>query len=559
VRRSPPSLTAVVGGLFLAACSNGTGPGPGPSLECSVASVEALAVGEHRVLDPNQSDACVRLPQVGPAGAEHLYLPVATAGQETEEGVEAPFTITGSSLAAAARQVPSPLLSAFRPSLRAAAFHSMLRERERALSRSPSEALFDQGRVTPSVTIPPVVGEVRTFQVCSSPACGSFVQSAARARVVGSRVAIFVDTLAPAPGYSDAALTAVGTLFDDFLYPIDTTAFGRESDIDANGVVIVLLTQRVNALSPDCSTSGSVILGYFFGADLLPRSDPNNPGSNEAEIFYGLVPDPANSACTVSEEFARTRLPPTFIHEFQHMISFNQHRLIRGSSSEETWLNEGLSHFAEELGARKLSAAQCPPSGSCFDEFLKDGDMANAYAYLQSPEDFFLIEPGNSTGELEERGANWLFVRWLVDHFASDTVLGTDLTRRLVATNQLGSSNVVAQTGVDFSVLVPEWQMANYLDGLPGFDQPGSRLRYKTWDFRQVFPDSLSRPFPLIPDETAGSGYAHAGVLRAGSGRHVLVTQAGSGPLVDLLLTGASEFGPVSPTVDARVGLVRIR
>jgi len=185
--------------------------------------------------------------------------------------------------------------------------------------------------------------------------------------------------------------------------------------------------------------------------------------------------------------------------------------------------------------------------------------MANAYAYLQSPEDFFLIEPGSSTGELEERGANWLFVRWLADHFATDSVLGTDLTRRLDATSQVGASNVEARTSVDFSVLVTEWQMANYLDDLPGFNQPGSRLRYKTWNFRQVFPDSLGQPFPLVPDVANGSGYSHTGVLRAGSGRHVLVTQAGSAPLVDLLLSGASEVEPVSPAVDARIGLVRIR
>ena len=557
MRCSRSFLTAAVGGLFLAACSNGTGPGGGPSLDCTTAPTEVLAVGEHAILDPNQTDACIRLPQAGAVGAEHLYVPVATAGQETDQGLEADYMVTGSSPVAAARQLPSPLLSAFRPPLRAAAFHNMLRERERALSRDPTVALFDQGRVTASATVKPVVGDVRTFEVCSSPACDDFVSTSATAKVVGNRVAIFVDDAAPAGGYSDPTLTAVSTLFDGFLYPTDTTAFGPESDIDGNGVVIVLLTQLVNALSPTCTSTGSVILGYFFGADLLPRGT-NNPGSNEAEIFYGLVPDPANTDCAISDGFARTRLPATFIHEFQHMISFNQHRLIRGGSSEDTWLNEGLSHFAEELGARRLPAAQCP-SGSCFDDFLRDGDMANAYAYLQSPEDFFLIEPGSSTGELEERGANWLFVRWLADHFATDSVLGTDLTRRLDATSQVGASNVEARTGVDFSVLVTEWQMANYLDDLPGFNQPGSRLRYKTWNFRQVFPDSLGQPFPLVPDVTNGSGYSHTGVLRAGSGRHVLVTQAGSAPLVDLLLSGASEVEPVSPAVDARIGLVRIR
>ena len=551
-------MMAVVGGSLLVACSNGTGPGPDPLPDCTDTDAEALAVGEHRILDPNQSDACVRLPAAGSSGAQHLYVAVATEGTETQDGFQAGYSITGSSpVIAATGRLPSPLLSAFQPPLRADDFHTMLRARERALSRSPSEALFDWGRVTPSARVPPVVGEVRTFQVCATPSCQNFVESTATARVVADRVAIFQDNGAPAGGYTDLDLAAVSTLFDDFLYPVDTTAFGRESDIDGNGVVIVLLTHLVNALSPNCNADGSVILGYFFGADLLPRSI-NNPGSNEAELFYGLVPDPNNPSCDITEVFARERLPATFIHEFQHMISFNQHRLIRGASAEDIWLNEGLSHFAEELATRLLPAGQCP-SGSCYRDFLARGNIPNAFAYLESPEAFFLIEPGTSTGTLPERGANWLFVRWLVDHFASDSVLGADLTRRLVATTSVGASNVVAQTGVAFSVLVPEWQMANYLDDLPGFDQPGSRLRYKTWNFRQVFPDSLGQPFPLIPDNTTGIGYSRVGVLRAGSGRHVLTTQAGSALLVDLVLGAPSGTERVSPTVDARIGLVRIR
>ncbi|HEY8197817.1 MAG TPA: hypothetical protein VIG04_12605 [Gemmatimonadales bacterium] len=556
--RCSRSFLITFGGLFLAACTDGTGPGPGPSLNCTDADAEVLAVGEHRILDPNQTDACLRLPAAGASGAQHLYVPVATEGTESEEGVQADYRITGSSpIAAAARAVPSPLLSAFRPSVRAAAFHAMLRERERDLSRSPTQALFDRGRMTGLARVPPVVDEERTFQVCSTPRCEAFVTATATAKVVGARVAIFVDNDAPPGGYTLADLADVGTLFDDFLYPIDTTAFGRESDIDANGVVIVLLTHRVNALSPDCNAQGSVILGYFFGADLLPRSS-NNPGSNEGEIFYGLVPDPDNGACDISAGFARRRLPATFIHEFQHMISFNQHRLVRGGSSEDIWLNEGLSHFAEELGARLLPPAECS-SGSCFQDFLGMGNIPNAFAYLDSTEAFFLIEPGSSNGSLEERGANWLFVRWLADHFATDTVLGTDLTRRLVATNLVGASNVAATTGVAFSILVPEWQMTNYLDNLPGFNQPSSRLRYKTWNFREVFQDSLGSSYPLVPDNTSGNGYSHTGALRAGSGRHVLVTQAGGAPLVDLLLSAPSGTEPVSPTVDARIGLVRIR
>ena len=543
-----------VAGLVLAACSDTTGPGTGPVLDCTAASTQVLAVGEHRIIDPAPAGACVRLPPAGGAGAEYLYVPVATSGQVTNDGVSAPYSIAGSSPATAAPPaMSSPLLSAFRPPQPAAAFHSMLRARERALSRDPSAALFSRARLS---TTPPAVGDVRTFQICSTRACDAFVPATATARVVGHRVAIFVDNASPAGGYTDPELTDVGNLFDNFLYPIDTVAFGRESDIDGNGVVIVLLTPRVNALSPGCSSTQSVILGYFFGADLLPLTG-NNPGSNEAEIFYGLVPDPTNTDCTVSEEFARSRLPATFIHEFQHMISFNQHVLVRSGTAEDTWLNEGLSHFAEELGGRQIPDAECPVSGSCASDFLSTGDLPNAFGYLGSPEDFFLIEPGSSSGGLEERGANWLFVRWLTDQFATDTILGTDFTRRLDATTQIGANNVAAQTGADFSTLVGQWQLANYLGGLPGFTASTARLRYKSWNFREVA-DSNGIAYPLVPDSTSGTGYSHTGVLRAGSGHHVRVVQSPNGGIVDLQLkstTGAA----VSSTVEPRIGLVRIR
>ena len=88
---------------------------------------------------------------------------------------------------------------------------------------------------------------------------------------------------------------------------------------------IVLLTDAVNALTPDC-TNGR-ILGYFYGGDML-----NVTGSNHAEIFYAMVPAPNNGSCTgATRKNTLDRLKPTLIHEFQHMISFNQHALVRGS------------------------------------------------------------------------------------------------------------------------------------------------------------------------------------------------------------------------------------
>ena len=129
----------------------------------------------------------------------------------------------------------------------------------------------------------------------------------------------------------------------------------------------------------------------------------------------------ASGGCAVSKDFVKQQIAPVFIHEFQHMISYNQHVLIRGSAEgEQVWLNEGLSHFAEELGGRLLGNG--PGQGQASSRLVQFGigNILNANDYLLNPESHFLIMPGSSTGTLEERGAAWLFVRWLADHYAAD-------------------------------------------------------------------------------------------------------------------------------------------
>ena len=104
----------------------------------------------------------------------------------------------------------------------------MLRARERALSEQTEAAAVRPG-APPSVVVrqAQVVGDKRTFEVCATTDCNAFVQSTATAKVVGSKVAIFLDDTVPAGGYAQADLDKVGALFDSQLYPIDTTAFGR--------------------------------------------------------------------------------------------------------------------------------------------------------------------------------------------------------------------------------------------------------------------------------------------------------------------------------------------
>ena len=106
---------------------------------------------------------------------------------------------------------------------------------------------------------------------------------------IGSDILIYIDTLAPANGFTPSQLQSFGQLFDQILYPLDTNTFGPPTDIDQNGHLIVLLSPIVNALTPasSCNTEG-FIGGFFDGIDLAST----DTSSNRGEIFYSLVPDP---------------------------------------------------------------------------------------------------------------------------------------------------------------------------------------------------------------------------------------------------------------------------
>jgi hypothetical protein len=407
---------------------------------------------------------------------------------------------------------------------------------------------------------PPVLGEQRTFNVLADGnATGNkptdYVQVTGTVGYVGTHTAIYLDDAAPAPTYSSGDLQAIGSMFDDHLYPIDTTAFGRESDIDGNGLVLILLTDRVTKLV-SCS-GGSVVVGFFLPFDL----SPTHVGSNAGEVFYGLVPD---ASCNIDVNDAKASLPPVVIHEFQHMISYNQHVLTRGGAPEQTWLNEGLSSFAEELGGRLVPDPLCLNS-DCLTQFSLI-NLDNASRYLTDPVGNYLVGPDRIPLPLEEYGAGWLFVRWLADHYATTTTLGTDLTQQLVATSRTGAANVSHVTSEAFSSLVANWQLANYLDNLPGFAPASPLLQYSSWNFRQVYaslnaqdPADFPRPFPLEPPTAPDGAYDESGTLLGGSGRHLLVDQSANAAGLSLKLTGTDGTTAIPASSAPFVGVVRIR
>ena len=525
--------------LLAAACSSSTPTQP-PLAPCTATSggQVSLGIGAYAAVDPTQTAGCAVFP-ANPAGSTIEYLVVPQSASTTPDDSQG-FKLGGNPLAAPA--APGASLAAG-PAV-TLQFDVRLRLAEREFAAQVPRPLRAPPRISVAAT-PVDSGNVRTFKVCNTLSCdprkpSTLSSVTATALKVGTHIAIYVDNAAPQPGLSQSDLDNLRAVFDTRLYETDTLAFGSESDIDNNGMVIVLMTTRVNALvtSAACSSTGFVA-GYFFGADLI--TTPPFATGNNSEIFYSIVPDPFGTiSCAHSVTAVAQIVPVTFVHEFQHMISFNQHFLVRGSLPEDLWLNEGLSHYAEENGGRTYL-----PDSTTFCTYAF-GDVYNAGQYFTAPQNYFLVDTVG-IGGLANRGAYWLFVRYLVDQVAATLGSTDSVTRRLDMTNLTGAANVShAAGGTSFATIVERWALANYVSDLPGFSAP-PELQYLTWQFRTAFPtlnnscsSKIPAQFPLAPLVLNATATHVSGVLRAGSGSYYRLQHAAGAPQFTLLFSNSA-------------------
>jgi hypothetical protein len=446
------------------------------------------------------------------------------------------------------------------------AFERMLRATEQAIAdqgppdvtaeRGPSTRLSPSMRAANVVPAPPVLGSTRGFRVLTRLDGTAFTSTTARLRYAGTNILLYEDVNAPAP-LADTTVIGLGDLFDQTLYPIDIATFGTESDIDENGRVIVLMTPLVNALTPaaQCSAQGFVP-GYFYGVDL----DTRNRNSNQAEIFYAFVPDPRGErSCPHRLEEVLGLLPPTFAHEFQHMISFNQHVLVRRGGAEAVWLNEGLSHVAEELGARYFDVKYPAPSGRTQPSallpdsavpFLR-GDMENASLYLSAPTTHSVTAFQNF-GTLEERGAAWLFLRWL------GAQKGDGVYARLVQTGLRSGQNVESAAGEPFATLFGDFALSLYADSVPGLPRSATSPRFRTGT--RALRELLARGFglagyPLAVRSPPLVGSATSADMVQGTATFYALTVPAGGVTVRFTAPGG---GTLAPALAPQIGVLRI-
>lgn len=320
------------------------------------------------------------------------------------------------------------------------------------------------------LTIPPV-GSTRSFRVLSNFNTNAFKTVGARLAFSGSNVLLYIDTLTPGNGFSGQQLSDFGTLFDQTLYPIATNAFGSPVDLDQNGHVIMLMSPVVNADTPkaSCKTSGYVA-GFFDSGDFNGPSDPN---SNQGEIFYSIVPDPDSTvSCPHTVADLGLTVPATFLHELQHLINYSQHVILGNGSPGASWMDEGLSIVAEELGSLyyeqkfpiasgtgRTNPAQLFPDSA---QGFVSGFLYDSYQYALHPEAASILLHDDSENGFSWRGGAWLLMRYLADQ------VGTGVYKKLENGPSSGVQNIEQATGQSFVSEFANFGIALATDSLVG-------------------------------------------------------------------------------------------
>jgi hypothetical protein len=347
------------------------------------------------------------------------------------------------------------------------------------------------------------------------------------------------------------------------VWPVVTGAFGEPRDVDGNGRVVIFYTRAVNELTPP--GSGAYVGGYFHARDLFPTRARDGiaacAASNVAELFYMLVPDPQGTinGNVFPRALVLEKSMGTVAHEFQHLVNASRRLYVVGTThwNEETWLNEALSHAAEELVFYRV--AGIAPRSNLTASNVQFGRPHTAYRGFQeenvrryarfvtematqSPYDVSTV--GSDNADLATRGAGWSFLRYAMDR--AGTAEGP-LWRALIDGSTTGLANLQQAFGTDPRPWFRDWLVSVYTDDLVAGAHP--RHTQPSWNFR-----SLIQPYGAQV-RTLASGSEITLQAKAGSGAFVRV---GVPPATTARVRASSTPGIVLPS-SVSITVVRTR
>ena len=507
-------VTAVAPGTATITATSGTRTG-----SMSVAVCPDIAVGQvYTVVMPAAADVCFAGGATG--NAEYTYMPVNLSSASSLS-----LTLTGSGIVAVTGP-PSPdvidgvplTLGQRRTADQQLAddnAHTSMLERDRregnALLSRPGTRIGNttaRSQLRPDMLITPgmpSIGDLWNLNVAQG-CSGALDTRVGRVVSIGTNVIIVADTANPAGGFTTAQYDSIRLEFDSTAYPVNTANFGAPTDLDGNGRVVAFFTRALNELSPPASSV--LVPSMFMSRDLFSSSPGSCERSNEGEILYMMVPDPTGQVNSNVRTVSTVRGGVIFNmgHELQHLINASRRAYELGTNTlEDVWLNEGLSHIAEELMFYRTSVGLTPRSNIIVTN-LTTGPNAtrrvaafNTYAnpnygrlrsFLQRPDTTGAFK---NVDALASRGANWAFLR-----YAADRVGGTEATTwyNLVNTTLTGTANLQAVLGADPNLWLRDWIAAMYADDAVAGISP--EYQNPSWNYRSLY-IALNGTYQLVP------------------------------------------------------------
>ncbi len=507
-----------------------------------------LAPGEDLILDPNQWPVCVHLPSE--PGSSYLLVPHSTGAVGgaaygtsvvglTTDGVspalgpgpsDAPPVRVGGE--AALPGLGSGLDAQQRWELRVRLLEREILDGPGARSRPPRDLLpTSPSKGTPHV---PQLGETRKFKVLNRKR--EFDNVTAVLRFVAPHTLVYVDERAPEGGFSDTDLASLAGEFENTIHPVVTGSFGKESDLDGNDGVVILLTPTVNELTE--TGADGYVGGFFFGLDLMPGMN----GSNGGEVFYALVPDPSGRfGPALSRSLLLAIVPAVLAHEFAHMVHYNQRMLVgRAEHQDALWLSEAMAQMAEDLVGEAFEQRGATQKALQY----RQGNWSRARRFLEEPSQVSVLA-SLPPGTLAERGAGWLLLKQLSGH--------DGLLAALARSTRTGVDGLTYVVGKEWGDLIPDWAGSLYLDGLgvpvrSGLRVPGVNLR-----------EALSRDgaFPLDPPVAGGASFSRGGSLWSSAADYLIINPPASGGIA--LSVSGPGGRPPDPGMGLQFLVVRLR
>jgi len=364
------------------------------------------------------------------------------------------------------------------------------------------------------------IGDTITLKVHTSGnlCTGLYENVAAVVRYIGTSGIYMEDTGNPlTESFTAAEYAAWDATFSGTTLPVITNYFGEFVDsipsygvvgdtlgLDADGRIGVLVTKVVNYSE---NLNGFVSPGDLYATSACAMS-------NQAEIFYGLAPDPAglHARGEITKEKVAQDMPSLIAHEVTHILQRTQ-IIYRGAASKDKWEGEGGATLAEQLVGNAIlghGSGQNLGWTEWLDDYFGDrwytdwaSDLRRYFGRDETskvenaPEQcsWLADEDAGNTGPCkggrDVYGVPATLLRFILDWYGPGYSGGeAALMRDLTNSDYTGYDNLVTTTGASsFAYIQLVFGISLYLDGRDlGWATPD--FGFTSWDITGIVANS---------------------------------------------------------------------